>query len=182
MRATSLRDIMLADSLKHIKSEVLLISPENDVAVLAVLAQIGYDVKQPFEYVPSKHRDLRNKIGIGFQVVGEYSRDPKFKSFLDTTDRVILAGMLDPSMGRELSTMQGRKNTYKGDDKWDDGSRAKASDPRYFSDQELLDLGWTKGDDEDGEYASAEYIEETWEQDLRAIKQLQDVLDIVRGK
>lgn len=181
MRATSLRDVMLADSLKHIKSEVVLINPENDVAVLAVLAQIGYDVKQPFEYVPSRHRDLQNKVAVGYMIVGEYSRDPKYRHFLDTTDRVIVAGLTDASMAREMSTLMGRKNIYRNDeDKWDDGARAKKDDVRYYSDAELLALGFT-GDSEDPAEFEGEYLERDWEETLRAIKVLEETRDLIRG-
>lgn len=179
MRATSLRDIMLADNLKHIVSEVLLIDPKNDSEVLVVLEQIGYDIKQPFEYVPSRHRDMNNKVAVGFMVVGEYSREPKYRHFLDTTDRVIVAGMADPSLGREMSAMQGRKNTYKSEDKWDDGSRAKKDDPRYYSEAELLEFGFTTGEEEGDEF-SGEYLEKDWEETLRAIKQLEEIRDDVR--
>ena len=180
MRATSLRDIMLADSLKHIKSEVLLINPANDSLVSKVLEQIGYDIKQPWEYVPSKHRCMGNKISVGFMVVGEYSRDPKHRHFLDTTDRVIVAGMGDASLAREMSALQGRKNTYKGDDKWDDGSRAKKDDIRYYSDEELLALGFT-GDSEDSDEFEGEYLERDWEENLRAIQVLKETLELIRG-
>jgi hypothetical protein len=171
---------MLADTLKHIKSEVLLIDPVNDVAVLAVLEQIGYDIKQPFEYVPSRHRDMNNKVAIGYQVVGEYSRDPKYRHFLDTTDRVIIAGYTSPELARDMSALMGRKNIYKGEDKWDDGARAKKDDPRYYSESELLEFGFTAGDDENDPY-EGEYIEEGWEEDLRAIKELETLRDLIRG-
>lgn len=181
MRATSLRDIMLADSLSHIKSEVTLVSPENDVEVAKVLELIGYDVNQAWEYVPSKHRCMGNKVAVGFMVVGEYSRDPKYRHFLDTTDRVIVAGLEDASLAREMQTLMGRKNTYKNsEEKWDDGARAKANDPRYFSDQELLDMGYTQGVEENDPYEGF-YIEADWEDNLRAIKTLEDTRDLIRG-
>lgn len=181
MRATSLRDIMLADSLKHIKSEVLLISPSNDSLVADVLEQIGYDIKQPWEYVPSKHRCMGNKISVGFMVVGEYSRDPKYRHFLDTTDRVIVAGMFDAGLARDMSTLMGRKNIYRNDeDKWEDGARARKDDVRYYSDSELLALGFT-GDSEDPDEFEGEYLERDWEETLRAIKVLEETRDLIRG-
>jgi hypothetical protein len=180
MRATSLRDILLADSLSHIKSEVLLICPENDLAVAAVLEQIGYDINQAWEYVPSRHRDMTNKIAIGYMIVGEYARDDKYRHFLDTTDRVIVRGMSDPSLAREMSALQGRKNMYKGEDKWDDGSRAKKDDPRYYSEAELLEFGYSTGEEDEDNVGSGEYIEATWEEDVRAIKELQATHDHIR--
>lgn len=171
---------MLADSLKHIKSEVLLICPENDSLVAKVLEQIGYDIKQAWEYVPSKHRCMGNKISVGFMVVGEYSRDIKYRHFLDTTDRVIVAGLSDASLARDMSALQGRKNIYKGEDKWDDGSRAKVDDCRYYSEAQLLELGWTTGEEDEDSEGSSDYIEASWEEDLRAIKQLEELRDAIR--
>jgi hypothetical protein len=179
MRATSLRDLMVAECLAHIPSEAMLVSPENDKLVASVLEQIGYDVKQKWEYIPSRHRDMQNKIDVGYMVVGEFSRDPKYRHFLDTTDRIICAGATDASMAVEMSNLLGKKHTYRGDEKWDDGSRAAVDDPRYFSDSELLALGFTQ-EDEEAIAGSGDYIEEDWEDNLRNIKALDDWLVGVR--
>lgn len=181
MRATSLRDIMLADSLSGFKNEVSVIHPDNDGVVQSILQQIGYDVNSEWWYEASKHRNLRGQIAIGYMIVGEYSKDPKYRHFLDTTDRIIVAGMCDPSLGRDMSALMGRKNIYRNDDdKWNDGSRAKKDDPRYYSEAELLEYGYTSGNEEDEDECGVDYIEETWEQDLRAIKVLEELRDEIR--
>ena len=94
MRNISLRDLMLADSLSHIKSEVELINPKNDVVVNYVLTEIGFDVRQPVEYIPSFHRDMQGKAAVGYQAVGEYMVDPRYNKFIDTMDRIIVAGLI----------------------------------------------------------------------------------------
>jgi hypothetical protein len=179
LKVISLRDLMLCEELAGIKNEIELIHPSNDNLVNSLLVQIGFDIKKNILYEASKHRDLTGKVAIGFCACGEYSTDPQYKKFLDVTERTVVAGMVDPSLGREMAAMQGRKNLYRNDeDKWDDGSRAKASDPRYYSEEQLLELGYTMGEEEelDGGY----YIEATWEEDLRAIKQLESVHDAIR--
>jgi hypothetical protein len=182
MRATSLRDILLADSLSHITNEVLLIHPSNDKLVAEVLEQIGYDITQPWEYVPSKHRSMDQKIAIGYMVVGEFSRKREHRHFLDANDLIVLAGMSDASLGRELSEMSGRRNTYKNNDETEN-TRHKPGDVRYYSDEELLELGYTMGSDEDDvDPYERDYIESDWEENLRAIKVLEDIRDAVRGK
>lgn len=179
MKSLSFRDLLKCEELAHIPNEVILMHPSNDALVNSILVQIGFDIKKTVLYEVAKHRDLSGAVAIGAIACGEYSTDPQYKKFLDVTERTVVAGMVDPSLGREMALMQGRKNIYKNsDDKWDDGSRAKADDPRYYSEAQLLEFGYTQGVEEetDGGY----YIEATWEEDLRAIKQLESVRDTIR--
>jgi hypothetical protein len=180
MKVLSFRDLMVCEELSHIKNEIELLHPSNDALVNSLLVQIGFDTKKNILYEASKHRDLKGHVAIGFCACGEYSTDPQYRKFLDVTERTVVAGMTDPSLGREMAAMQGRKNVYRNDeDKWDDGSRAKADDPRYFSEAQLLEFGYTMGDPED-ELDDGYYIEASWEEDLRAIKQLESVHDAIR--
>lgn len=180
MKVLSFRDLMVCEELAHIKNEIELLHPSNDALVNSLLVQIGFDTKKTILYEASKHRSLSGSVAIGFCACGEYSTDPKYRKFLDVTERTVVAGMVDPSLGREMALMQGRKNIYKSEDKWDDGSRAKADDPRYYSESELLEFGFTTGEDESDPY-EGEYIEESWEEDLRAIKTLEETLVLIRG-
>ena len=149
MRNTSLRDLKLADTLSHL-SELDMINPANDSTVKYVLAAIGYDVSKTIDYVPSFHRDRQNKAAVGFQVIGEYSTDPKFKSFLDSFDRIVVAGMTDPSLARELAEIAGKRFTYTNDDETDVRS-PRVPDARYYSDDELKELGFTGFEDDNSE-------------------------------
>lgn len=182
MKVLSMRDLLVCEEMAHIKNEIEVLDPANDALIKSLLIQIGFDVSRELLYEPSKHRDLQGNVKIGFQICGEYSTDPKYKKFLDTTERTVVAGMLDPSLGREMAMMQGRKNTYRNDDdKWEDGSRARADDARYYSEAQLLELGFTSGSEDEVDPYENEYIERTWEEDLRAIKQLQELRMIIRG-
>lgn len=171
---------MLAFPKGSFPNEVVMIHPSNDVAIAAVLEQIGYDVTQEWNYVPSKHRDMQGVVAVGYMVVGEYSRKPEHRHFLDANDRIILAGQQDASLGKELAGMAGRRNTYKNNDETEN-TRKKPNDPRYYTDEQLLDMGYTEGDEEGEDPDSALYIEADWEETLRAIKLLEQIRDDVRG-
>jgi hypothetical protein len=179
MRATSLRDILLAFRPGTFPNEVTMIHPDNDAAIATVLEQIGYDINKEWEYVPSKHRDMQGVVAIGFMVVGEYSREDKHRHFLDANDRIILAGQDDASLGKELAGMAGRRNTYKNNDETEN-TRHKPDDPRYYSDAQLLDLGFTTGNEEECDPFEGDYIESDWEDNLRAIKVLEEICAAIR--
>jgi hypothetical protein len=181
MKVLSFRDLMVCEELSHIKNEIELLHPSNDSLVNSLLVQIGFDVAREVFYEASKHRDLQGVVAVGFCACGEYARDVKYRQFLDTTDRIVIAGMNDPSLAREMALSQGTSHSYRNDDdKWDDGSRAKKDDVRYYSDQELLDLGFT-GDKEEIDEFEGEYIERDWEENLRAIQVLKETRDLIRG-
>lgn len=173
---------MLADSLSGFTNEVSVIHPSNDHIVAAILEAIGYDTTQSWSYEPSRHRDMAGKIAIGYMVVGEYSRKPEHRHMLDATDRIILAGMEDASLGRELAEMAGRRMSYKNPDEVD-STRKKSDDPRYYSEAKLLELGFTSGgDDEEKDPYEGEYLERDYEHNVRLIKTLRETLEFVRGK
>lgn len=134
----------------HYKSEVEMIRPENDVEIYKVLEAVGFDIKKRISYDVALHRDRQNKTGVGFMAVGEFSTDPKYKGFLDSFERIVVAGMSDPSLGRELAEIAGKRFTYTNADETD-VKNPRVADPRYYSDDELRELGFTGFDDEDPE-------------------------------
>lgn len=144
MRNISLRDLMLA--LPQFKNEIEVIHPDNDEVVFAALDAIGFDSRRGIEYIPSNHRDMQGGEGVGFQAVGEYNPDPKFKKYLDTIDRVIVAGMTDISLAKDMAELMGKRFNYNNQDE-EVVSRKRPNDPRYYSEQELLDMGYSEGDE-----------------------------------
>lgn len=179
MRNISLRDLMLAEELSSIKNEIVLINPNNDKLVFSVLQQIGFDTKQEVNYVPSLHRDMQGKIAVGFQAVGEYDTDTKYRPFIDTLDRVIISGMRDISLAKDLIELMGKRYPYRNDDEAEGKSRKRNNDPRYYSDQELLDMGYTSGEEDEEE--TVEYVQEDYETVSKMIKTLEEVRDQIRG-
>lgn len=175
MRSLSVRDLMLADELSHIRNEVELIHPSNDAIVKYVLQGIGFDTSREIIYEASCHRDMAGKAAVGFRVLGEYDTDPKYKEFLTTEDRVVQAYMKDVSLGKELEILLGKRFGYKNDDEYEIGNKRKKDNPRYFSDEQLLEDGYSEVDDED-------YEEMDTEDELtQQINTLEDIKKTIRG-
>lgn len=162
MRSLSVRDLLVAEELSHIKNEIDLIHPQNDELVKFILHQIGFDTRHEIQYIPSLHRDLKGKVAVGFQVVGEYSTDHKYRKFMDTLDRVIICGMKDISLGRELAAMMGSQLQYHNDPEADN-----------VSDAELENMGFTEGDGGDD-------AQEGYEELRREIEQLKMICASIR--
>lgn len=114
-RVISFRDLMVCTKLAHIRNEIELLNIENDDVVASILAQVGFDVDYPVLYVPSKHRDMQNKVSVGFMAVGDISLNRSFvNSYLcSTTERMIAACYTDPSLMRELNRLTGNRVNYK---------------------------------------------------------------------
>lgn len=169
MRAISLRDVLVAEELSHIKNEIELIHPDNDELVKSVLEQVGFDVRHGIQYIPSLHRDMQNKVAVGFQAIGEYSTDPKYKQFMDTFDRVVIAGMQDASLGREMAYMMGQQFKFNDDPE---------ADVKSYTEAELNAMGFTDGNED-------EYVDDDPEDSdriSREIEQLKMICVSIRGE
>lgn len=155
-RTISFRDLKLCTSLMAL-SEVEMIHPSFDPVMSDILGKIGFDIDYPVVYVPSKHRDMQNKVAVGFMAVGEISLNRNFinSPLCSVTERMIAASYTDPSMTRELATLMGNRVNLK----------------------QLMD--------EDGEYDGEELGEEYLEPDrefvAQQIQQLADIRDALRG-
>ena len=179
MRNISLRDLMYGvDSLSDIKSEIDLINPANDERIKAVLEEIGFNTKQGIDYIPSNHRDMRNNVAVGFQVVGEYNTDPSMKHFLDTTDRIVVAGMTDVHLAKDMAELMGKRYTYKNQDEDDIKERKRPNDPRYYSEEELIEMGYTSGNENEIEYDD---VETNCDSISSQIAALQIAKELIRG-
>jgi hypothetical protein len=113
-RTVSFRDLQLCTAFAGM-NEIAMLRIENDAAMAEVLSQIGFDVEYPITYVPSKHRDMQNKVGVGYMCVGDISINRKFvNSYLcSTVERMIAASYSDPSLTRELGALMGHHVNYR---------------------------------------------------------------------
>lgn len=114
-RTVSFRDLMVCTKLSHIKNEIELLDIKNDAIMSDILSEIGIDIEYPVTYVPSKHRDLQNKVGVGFMAVGDISLNRSFinSSLCSVTERMIAASYSDPSLTRELGTLLGHQVNFR---------------------------------------------------------------------
>lgn len=114
-RVISFRDLMVCTKLSHIRNEVELLEIKNDDLVASILAQVGFDIDYPVAYVPSKHRDMQNRVAVGFMAVGEISLNRAFvsSSICTPTERMIASSYTDPSLTYELAKLAGNHVNYK---------------------------------------------------------------------
>lgn len=145
MRQISMRDLKLADSLNHM-SEIDMLHPENEVEVKKVLKEIGFDIKQNISFIPCLHRDMQQRVAVGFVITGEYSLERKYNKFLDMTDRVVITGMKDRSLAKDMLEIMGKKFTYTNPDESE--YKIADNDQRYYSPEKLRELGYTGFEDD----------------------------------
>jgi hypothetical protein len=114
MKSISFRDMQLAKELEGL-NEVQMLHPDNDELMKYVLSQCGIDTDYDIEYIPSLHRDMQGKVAVGFQAVGELNinRNVLNSVVCDVTDKLVAAGMQDPSLARELAGMMCSKADYR---------------------------------------------------------------------
>lgn len=113
MRTFSFRDLRLIPELGQY-NEIYLLRPCMDRLMFDALAQLGFDMARPIQYVPTKHRDLQKKVAVGFQAVGYVTQDRAFlKSPLCTIEeRLIAASYIDMSLARELANLMGSSSAF----------------------------------------------------------------------
>lgn len=175
-RVLSARDVLKA--LPHYKNEFDVIEKSNDAEVYGVLAAVGFDVSKGITYDVALHRDMSNTVAVGFMISGEYDTNPKFKQFLDMTDRVVVASLVDPSLGREMEAIRGKRFDYKNSEELEFKDKS-FEDPRYFSKEKLLELGYT-GDDEEESYDGQ--VAENYDVISSQIETMKSLLKIARGE
>jgi hypothetical protein len=143
-------------------SEIEMVQIENDELMQKYFYQIGMDCYDfPFVYVPNKHRTLAGEVVTGFRCVGELRCDSAFRdSYLaGITERLIISSYLDTSLMLEIAEL-----SYKVRD-FDD----------YLNDCDSIDF------DESRALFPANQLEDDWVEQEAIIKNLQDVLTMIRG-
>ena len=157
-RIFSLSDLQLIPELRGM-SEFDMIHPKNDSLINKYLAQLGFNTNMPILYVPNKHRNMQNKVVVGYRAVGEITQDREFLNsrFCSPIERVIAASRMDISLTRELSKLMGTSSI--------DFSNSALNSP--------LDDYETQG--------SSEYIESDAEEVASQISVLESIRDSVRG-
>lgn len=143
----SARDLL--KGLTHFKNEFEIIDPKNDSEVYAAMEAVGMDTRKGVNYDVALHRDRGNTVAVGFMLSAEYNLDPKYRKFHDQTDRLVIAYTQDPSLGRELDEISGKRFSYKNDDELEQKVKTPKDDPRYYSEAELKEMGYTSGEEED---------------------------------
>ncbi len=168
MLSLSFTDLRLAEEFKNLNS-IQILHPDKDELVKSVVVEFGFDIRHPLFYIPSKHRNLRGAIVIDFCVLGEISRDKRFRNKMDLISRIVVAGMTDPYLGKDMEELLGRTRSYNNEEISKPMSK---KEKQYRIDNDF---------DNDEEEDSTEYVEEDYQETLEKIQQLADIRDHIRG-
>ena len=107
-KVLSFSDLQLISGLSHLNEfDMLLI--ENDDLMAFYLDKAGMDVEYAVQYIPSQHRNLQNKVVVGFQAVGDLQHQ---RAFLNSVyclpiERIAAYGEQDRSLTVELASLSG---------------------------------------------------------------------------
>ena len=158
MRSISFRDLKLIPELSRY-NEIELIHPSNEELMLHWLGKIGFDTDYSVMYLPSKHRDMQNKVAVGFRAVGEISLNRGFVNspMCSLVERMAVAGYTDRSLAQEMAERAG-----------------KTVDVQAISDRE--DLAGPSCED-----FTNDMIEPDWKEVEGQIRALEDIRDQLRG-
>jgi hypothetical protein len=147
--------------------------------VYAVLEAIGMDTRKGVQYDVALHRSMVDpkNPAVGYILSADYSVDSKFKDFLDTTDRIVVAGMVDPSLARQMEEIRGKRFSYVNAEEIDFKDHV-VEDARYYSKEKLLEMGYT-GEPEEDEYDGQ--VSDNYETVASHIQVMKDILIAARG-
>lgn len=112
-RVFSFRDLKLIPELSKY-NEVELLHPVLDTRVNKYLAQLGFNMNAPIEYIPAKHRDIQGKVAVGFRAVGEITQDREFinSHLCSVTERMMAAHQQDPGLAKEMASLMGSSCSF----------------------------------------------------------------------
>jgi len=107
-RVFSFRDLQRIPELSHL-NEIDMLSIANDNLMNKYLAMLGFNTDAAILYEPSKHRDLQNKVAVGFRAVGVITQDRAYLNspLCTPTERMIAASFTDISLVKELAKLAG---------------------------------------------------------------------------
>jgi len=154
-KRVSMSDILAIDEFKGLK-EFDLLPVEMDNKVLPYLHMLGINKLLGYEVIADQHRNLQNKIVVGYSYIGEMRTCEEFKNspFCSLEDRIIMTGSKDISLTKELSKLAGG------------GSSMVEREEEDKDPEDLL---------------TQEYVEDNWEQTTKQITALESIVKFVRG-
>ncbi len=111
-RVISFRDLQRIPTLRTYKEDAM-IRPEMDPIMFRYLAELGFSLEHPIEYIASIHRDCAGHVAIGYQAVGEIVPSKSKHPYLRHTtcplaERIQAVAKDDMSLAFELARMAGR--------------------------------------------------------------------------
>lgn len=161
MICVSLSDMKLVSKLSEM-TEFDMIKIENDNLMMEHFYQLGMDCYDyPFVYIPNYHRNIQNKIVLGYRCVGEVRCDTEFRNseLAGISERLVISSYSDPSFMEEIAQLSYHIRDF----------------ANHLNDSDSIEF------DEDRALFPADQLEPNWEMEEVKIKELQDILDEIRG-
>lgn len=161
MISWSLSDLQLISAFKDM-SEFDMLKIENDELLQKYLYILGMDVPDfPMMFFPCIHRNLQDKIVMGYKVIGECRCDRAYKDsyMAGITERLLISAFNDTSLMKEIAEL-----SYKVRDI-----------EEFVNDNDSIDF------DEDRALFPADQLEPDWEVNEQKLKELGDILLSIRG-
>lgn len=142
-------------------SEVELLHIDMDDKVAEALSQLGFDTEYPILYYPAKHRNLAGDVVTGYIACGEIQLNGSKvnRDFRDLTDILVCTSYLDKSLMLELAELAFKTRDF----------------TEFLQDSDSIDF------DEERALFPANQLEPDWVEQEAIIKNLQDVLTMIRG-
>ena len=109
MRPVSFSDMLTFPYFEGVTEDMLL-QPHMDKHVAPYLHLLGGDIDYPYEIIASQHRNLNNRIVIGYRYILETRTDYNFihSTLCETIDRISAAAYKDPSLAIEMASLMGQ--------------------------------------------------------------------------
>jgi len=109
----SVSDLLKLDDFKHL-NEVQLIHPDNDEKVLNHARTAGMDICGGYEYSASQHKNMTDKVVVGYRLIGELTNAPSFRTspFCTSEIRTLSHLRRDVSLTQEMVKLSGGCFSY----------------------------------------------------------------------
>lgn len=113
MKTVSVFDLQRIEELSHL-TIFDIIDVKNDDLVYPYLAILGIDIEYPVMYQVAYHRTLANECKVGYLLAGEIQCNREFANspWCTAQDRMIIAGVTDFSLAKELMEMSNTQISY----------------------------------------------------------------------
>lgn len=153
----SFSDVLLIDEFKGLR-ELDLLDVKMDAKALPYLHELGLNKNAGYEIIAHKHRNLQNKVVVGFMYSGDIRQDDNFRKskFCTLMDRVIMSAKKDFSLTKELCTMMGGSSSAYSNINEDDEKSEK-------------------------DYLELDLYEDDFEQVLKQLEQMRSIITFARG-
>jgi phosphate-selective porin len=113
MKSISFSDILTFPIFSDYTEDMLL-NPKMDKYVMPYLHLLGGDINTGYQVVANKHRNLNNRVVIGYRYVMQSRTDYEYvhSNQCEVIDRIAAAAMKDPSLAVEMASLMNQSFNF----------------------------------------------------------------------